>query len=89
MAKLTLHEAIAVVLLGKINRTATTEEIAFEINRRGLYFQRNGSVLPFDQVRLRVKLGKGRYLHLFEWMEPNLVILKNLNVKILYEKIEQ
>ncbi|MBK7040305.1 MAG: hypothetical protein IPH46_07505 [Bacteroidetes bacterium] len=35
--KLTLHEAIVVVLSQKPNKTATTQEIADEINKRELY----------------------------------------------------
>jgi len=37
MSKLLLHEAIAIILLSKKDRTTSIEEIALEINKRGLY----------------------------------------------------
>lgn len=78
---LKLHEAICVVLLSKENRTATLEEISLEIAKRELYFQKSGDVAPPDQIRLRThpntNSGK-RYEHLFEYLEPNKVKLRNL-----------
>lgn len=73
---LKLHEAIAVVLLSKTKRTATTEKIADEINRRGLYKRKDGKPLPAYQVMMRVKLANGQYHHLFQFRVPNEVILK-------------
>tara|TARA_R110002050_G_scaffold65695_1_gene142060 strand:+ start:7576 stop:7827 length:252 start_codon:yes stop_codon:yes gene_type:complete len=79
---LTLHEAIAVILLTKEGRTATIDEISQEIAERGLYFQKSGDIAPPEQIRLRThtntKAGK-QYQHLFEYIEPNKVRLRNLN----------
>lgn len=80
---LKLHEAISVVLLGMKDRTASLEEISQEIAERGLYFQQNGDGVPppKSQIRLRThpnsKGGKS-YKHLFEFIEPNKVKLRNL-----------
>lgn len=70
---LKLHEAIAVVLLSKPKRTATIEEIAKEINKRGLYKRKDGEPLPAYQVMMRAKLSKGRYAYLFKFSDPNKV----------------
>jgi hypothetical protein len=70
---LKLHEAIAVVLLNKAKRTATTEEIAKEINKRGLYKRKDDEPLPAYQVMMRSKLSKGRYAHLFQYLTGNRV----------------
>ncbi len=78
--KLTLHEAIAIVLLGKEHRMAHIQEIADEINRRGLYAQRDGSALPTHQVRMRTKFSNGRYSHLFSYLDDDFVQLKNLTL---------
>jgi|GEM_PF-1286908 len=78
---LKLHEAIAVVLLSKENRTATLEEISEEISDRRLYYKKDGSFADQTQIRLRThpntKGGK-TYAHLFEFIEPNRVNLKNI-----------
>lgn len=78
---LKLHEAIAVVLLSRDNRTATIEEISKEIADRGLYFQKSGDIAPPGQIRLRThtntKTGK-RLQHLFEYIEPDKVKLRNV-----------
>ena len=75
--KLYLHEAIVMVLSEKENKTATTEEIANEINKRGLYTRKDGQPLLPYQIRLRVKLSKRQYHHLFEFEEPDKVKLRN------------
>lgn len=80
---LKLHEAIAVVLINKNDRTASLQDITQEIADRNLYRQQNG-VGPFPpkgQIRLRThpntKGGK-TYAHLFEFIEPDRVKLKNI-----------
>lgn len=82
MNKLKLHEAIAVILLSKEDRTATIDEISREIAARELYYQKSGDVAPPEQIRLRThtntESGK-RYSHLFEYIEPDKVRLKNQN----------
>jgi hypothetical protein len=72
---LKLHEAIAVVLLNKPKRTATIEEIANEINRRGLYKRKDGKALPAYQVMMRSKLSKQRYIYLLKPMDNDKVRL--------------
>ncbi len=80
---LKLHEAIAVVLLAKPERIATIEEITLQIAQRNLYRQQNGigDFPKKSQVRLRThpntKAGK-TYSHLFEFIEPNFVRLRNV-----------
>jgi len=77
--KLTLREAIAVVLQDKADRAATIFEISEEIASRGLYFQKSGAIAPPGQIRLRThpntKTGKGK-THLFEYIEPDKVRLR-------------
>lgn len=79
---LKLHEAIAVVLLSKDDRTATYDEISKEIANRDLYFQKTGDIAPPGQIRLRThpntKSGN-IYQHLFEYIEPNRVKLRNVD----------
>lgn len=76
---LTLHEAIAVILLSKDDRTARIQEISEEIAARKLYFQKSGDIAPPEQIRLRThpntKSGK-QYAHLFEYIEPDKVRLR-------------
>ena len=54
------------------------EEIANEINQRELYRRKDNTDLPSYQVMLRTKLSNGKYGHFFEWIEPNMVRLRNL-----------
>ena len=79
MPKLFLHEAIAIVLLSKESRMSSTEEIADEINRRNLYQRKDEHEVPAYQIMQRTKLSSGQYAHLFEWIEPNIVKLRNLD----------
>lgn len=80
MSILKLHEAIAVVLLNKEDRTATIDEISKEIAVRHLYRQKSGDIAPPGQIRLRThpntKAGK-QYAHLFKFIEPSKVKLRN------------
>ena len=78
---LKLHEAIAVVLLKKDNRTASLEALAEEINRRELYVQKKGTPTNKAQIRLRTHRNtkSGRfYSYLFEFVDPDKVKLKNI-----------
>jgi hypothetical protein len=74
--KLTLHEAIAIVLKTQPKRTATTDYIAEEINKLKLYSKKDKSPVLKGQIRLRTKLSNGKYHHLFDFIEPNIVKLK-------------
>ena len=78
MPKLFLHEAIAIMLLSKELRTSTIGEIALEINKRSLYQRKDRSDVPPYQIMQRTKLCNGHYHHLFEWIEPNKVRLRNI-----------
>ena len=78
MTKLFLHEAIAIVLLSKLNRTASIEEISAEINARVLYKRNDEKEVPAYQIMQRTKLSGGQYHHLFQWIEPNMGKLRNV-----------
>jgi len=75
---LLLHEAIAVCLLTKPNRTANAKEIANLINRRSLYVRKDKNPLPEYQVMMRARLSGGKYKHLFEVLPNKLIRLRNL-----------
>ncbi len=77
MPKLYLHEAIAIILLSKEDRTASIEEIAMKINIRELYQRKDKIDEPAYQIMQRTKLSKGQYHHLFEWINPDKVRLRN------------
>jgi hypothetical protein len=71
-----LHEAIIKVLQNQPNKTATTSFIADEINKQKLYIKKDKSPVLKGQIRLRTKLSKGQYHHLFQYLEPETVKLK-------------
>ena len=73
---LTLHEAIVQVLSKMPNRTGTTKEIVDQINKAKLYLRKDKTPVPPYQIMMRTKLGKGRYHHLFEFIDPDIVKLK-------------
>jgi hypothetical protein len=50
--RVTLHDAMATVLRER-GRPLTGRELADEINRRGLYRQKDGSPVPLNQVHAR------------------------------------
>jgi hypothetical protein len=53
--RLTLHEALEQILRGHENRWMTVQELAEEINRRGLYRKKDGSPVEPNQVHARTK----------------------------------
>lgn len=59
---LTLHQAMALVLRDCTDRTVDQVFLAAEINRRRLYWQKNGNPLRLSQIGPRAK----NYPHLFE-----------------------
>jgi hypothetical protein len=73
---LTLHEAVAVVLLNKQNRTATFESIAEDIDRRNLFPERKGGITLSEQVKIRTSIKSSKYKHWFEFTPPNIIRLK-------------
>lgn len=73
-----LHEAIAVVLKDRPDRTATFKEISSEIAKRGLYFRKKDNLPPPDyQIKMRTTLAGGRYHHMFEFIPPDKIRLKS------------
>lgn len=72
---LALHEAVAVILLKKPNRLATFEEIAKEIEKRGLFTERKGNITLSEQIRLRTTIASSRYKHMFNLIKPDKIQL--------------
>jgi HB1, ASXL, restriction endonuclease HTH domain len=60
--RLTLHEAIALVLRENGNGWMTVRELAEQVNRRQLYRKRDGSTVEANQIHARTK----NYAALFE-----------------------
>ena len=75
---LTLHEAIALALLSKKDRTATFAEIAAFIENRDLYAERKGGILLSEQVMLRSTKSSKRYSYLFEEVDRDRIRLRDL-----------
>lgn len=73
---LSLHEAIVIALINQPNRTASFEEIAAFIVKRGLYSERKGIPLA-KQVMLRSTKSKGAYHHLFEEIGAGYIRLRD------------
>lgn len=73
---LTLHEAVAVVLLGKPSRTATFQTIADEVERRKLFPERKGRITLAKQIQLRTSISSSKYKHWFEVTKPDILKLK-------------
>lgn len=72
---LTLHEAVAVVLLKQPNRAATFQTIAKEIERRNLFPERKGGITLAEQIKLRTSISSSKYKHWFQFTEPNIIKL--------------
>ncbi len=53
---LTLHEAVAVVLLSQPNRASTFQTIADEIESRNLFAERKGGITLSEQIKLRTSI---------------------------------
>lgn len=58
---LTLHEAIAKVLLTKKNKTATYDEIAIEIEKQNLFPNRKENISLSKQIYLRTSIASSKY----------------------------
>jgi hypothetical protein len=59
---LTLHEALVQILREHGNQWMTARDLTDEVNRRGLYTKRDGSVVEVNQIHARTK----NYEDLFE-----------------------
>lgn len=73
---LRLHEAVAVVLLSKPNRTATFEQIAKEILKRDLFPNRKGGITLSEQIRIRTSIASSRYKSWFHFTKPDILRLR-------------
>lgn len=73
---LRLHEAVAVVLLSKPDRTATLEEIAKEVVKRNLFPNRKDGITLSEQIRIRTSIASSRYKSWFHFTKPNVIKLK-------------
>jgi len=73
---LRLHEAVAIVLLSKPDRTDTFEEIAKKIVRRDLFPNRKGGIALSEQIRLRTSISSSRYKSWFRFTKPDIIKLR-------------
>lgn len=73
MYRLTLHEAMRLVLSERPERAATTTELSEEIERRGLYARKDGAATRAQQINARAR----KYPNLFELDSSGLVRLSN------------
>ncbi|WP_141672838.1 hypothetical protein [Flavobacterium crassostreae] len=75
---LTLHEAIVIALINinKENFSATFDEIADFIEKRGLYTERKGEIDLTKQIMLRSTKSKGNYIYLFEQIDNSSIKLR-------------
>lgn len=73
---LSLHEAIAVVLLGQPNRTATFQTIAVKIEKRNLFPERKEGIPLAEQIELRTTIASSKYKHWFEFIQPDSIKLR-------------
>jgi hypothetical protein len=72
---LTLHEAVAVILLSEPNRTATFETITDKIEKRNLFPERKGGITLAKQIKLRTSISSSKYKHWFNFIPPDTVQL--------------
>ena len=72
---LTLHEAVAVVLLNQPNRRATFQTIADQIEKRNLFSERKGGISLAEQIKLRTAISSSKYKNLFKFTKPDIIEL--------------
>lgn len=70
--KYTLQEAMKIVLLEAEEQTMHAAALADEISNRGLYRQKNGGKVQYNQIRARC----GHYPEMFEALPGNTIKLK-------------
>ncbi len=73
---LTLHEAVAVVLLKEPNRTATFQTIADKIEKKKLFPERKGGITLAKQIELRTTIASNKHMDWFEFTKPDILKLK-------------
>lgn len=71
-SKLTLQEAMKIVLFEAHDNTMHAAALADEIYSRGLYLQKNGGKAQYNQIRARC----GHYPDMFEALPGNYIKLK-------------
>ncbi len=77
--ELSLHEAIVVALINIDKKTfsATFDEVATFIDKRGLFPIRKAGCTMLEQVMLRATQSKGRYHYLFHQIDDQTIQLKS------------
>jgi len=70
--KMTLQEAMKIVLKEVKGRKLHAAELSDEIYRRGLYFKKDGTQARYNQIRSRC----GHYPDMFEALPGNIIYLK-------------
>lgn len=77
---LKLHEAIVIALVNIDKQTfsASFEDVANFINKRGLYSERKGKISLAKQVMLRSTKSKGKYHYLFIKVDDNNIKLNGI-----------
>lgn len=71
--RLTLHEAIKLILEENGNRWMHVKDLAEEVNRRDLYTKRDGTPVDPSQIHARTK----NYVNLFEKNGPEVRLLSD------------
>jgi hypothetical protein len=71
MFKMTLHDAMRIVLAECPEHKATTSSISEEISKRGLYERKDGQAARATQINARAR----QYPEMFEFAEPGVVRL--------------
>lgn len=73
MKRITLWEAMDIVLNERSNKTMHAKEIAEEVTKQKLYFQLNGEEVKYNQIRARAihkpeffECLKGNYIRLIK-----------------------
>lgn len=69
--RITLHEAMKIVLEEKENKTMHADEIADAIYKRNLYLKKDGTRAGYNQVRARCS----HYPEMFETLPGNMIRL--------------
>jgi hypothetical protein len=73
---LTLHEAVAVILLSESDRTSTFQNIASKIEKRNLFPDRKGGITLEKQIKLRTAISSSKYKNWFDYVKPETIKLK-------------
>jgi hypothetical protein len=69
----TLHEAMQIVLSEHPEQKADTRQLSEEIERRSLYFRKDGDSATASQINARAR----KYLSLFTFTDPNTIQLSS------------